>query len=226
MGSFVMSLAFAAAPSASAILESGNLGRRALLLATALAAATMMMAIGHSSPAHADAPDWVGLWRVNHAPAQLLHDDDDDDGGRVAYAPQYSATTSNASSAEQDNPVPVARGLPYGFNRGTCDRGQIGASPPGALSGAPLVEGRDGRNAAPLDLGCMAGALAFLPDSRAIAWRGEAGRDYRLMPVSSFAGRDGRTCREYAAAINTNGVHRSAIGTACQQSDGQWRVVD
>jgi len=37
---------------------------------------------------------------------------------------------------------------------------------------------------------------------------------------------DGRVCREYQATINVDGVARPSYGTACQQPDGTWRIVN
>jgi len=37
---------------------------------------------------------------------------------------------------------------------------------------------------------------------------------------------DGRYCREYQAQVIVGGVPQPSYGTACQQPDGSWRVVN
>lgn len=37
---------------------------------------------------------------------------------------------------------------------------------------------------------------------------------------------DGRYCREYQAQVMVGGVPQPSYGTACQQPDGSWRVVN
>jgi hypothetical protein len=37
---------------------------------------------------------------------------------------------------------------------------------------------------------------------------------------------DGRYCREYQAQVMVNGAPQASYGTACQQPDGSWRVVN
>ena len=37
---------------------------------------------------------------------------------------------------------------------------------------------------------------------------------------------DGRLCREYQTTINVGGVMQPSYGTACQQPDGTWRIVN
>jgi hypothetical protein len=37
---------------------------------------------------------------------------------------------------------------------------------------------------------------------------------------------DGRYCREYQAQVVVGGVPQPSYGTACQQPDGSWRVVN
>lgn len=37
---------------------------------------------------------------------------------------------------------------------------------------------------------------------------------------------DGQYCREYQAQVMVNGAPQASYGTACQQPDGSWRVVN
>jgi hypothetical protein len=37
---------------------------------------------------------------------------------------------------------------------------------------------------------------------------------------------DGRYCREYQAQVMVGGVPQPSYGTACQQPDGSWRVIN
>jgi surface antigen len=238
-----------------------GLGRRAVMVTAAMAVGALAISAGMPTAAFADPPPWAGVWRVNHGHGHHHHDDDDDDGPRVVYVPQYGADAAAVQQAYQvapppqyvQAPVPVARGLPYGFNRGTCDRGMVGnelvggmlGGVAGGLLGAQighgsgrtaatigtaivgmLVGGSVGRSMDAVDQGCMAGALAYLPDNKPIAWQGDEGADYRMMPVKSYRVEDGRYCREYTATAVVGGRRQQTYGTACRQPDGQWQIVN
>lgn len=224
-----------------------GIGCRALLLATAVS-----FGIAASWPALADPPEWAGVWRVKHKHHGHYFDDDD---VRVIYVPQTTVIERRYVPAPPARAyrAPVARGLPYGFNRGTCDRslvsgelvgnvlggvaggvlgsqvgrgtGRTAATIGGTLVGV-MVGGSVGRSMDGIDQGCVAGALDYLPDNRPIAWRGDEGETYRVVPTRSWHVDDQRYCREYQAAAVIGGRRQQTYGTACRQPDGSWEIVD
>ena len=54
------------------------------------------------------------------------------------------------------------------------------------------------------------------------------GSPLRVVPSSrpAYRAADGRYCREYQATISVGGEYQPAYGTACQDPDGSWRIVD
>ncbi|MGE5548350.1 MAG: glycine zipper 2TM domain-containing protein [Solirubrobacterales bacterium] len=214
------------------------------IIAVAALIGGLAVEIASPRPALADPPPWAGVWKKHHHHG---HDDDDDDY-RVLYVPVPTAVERPVYHRS----VPVARGLPYGFNRGTCDRGLISSEMGGNLIGGVagglvgsrfgrgsgrtaatiggtiigvLVGGSVGRSMDAVDQGCVAGALDYVPDRRPIAWAGDSGESYRVMPVNSFE-RQGQYCREYQATAVIGGRRQQTYGTACRQPDGQWEIVE
>lgn len=178
------------------------------LLATAPLFA-LAIAVFVPAAAIAEPPPWAGGWRAAHAerPVHRRHTD-----YRVVYAP----TTRVAYTG-----IPVARGLPYGFNRGTCDRGLLGGRVVGVAIGGAVGRAMDRH-----DRGCVARALDHLPDRRRIVWTGVQGGEYGVIPLRSTQDEGGRTCREYQAMARIGGDLQQVFGTACRQPDGQWTIVD
>lgn len=226
---------------------------RALSLGLAAGFGTALLA----SPAYADPPSWAGAWQVNgehhHKHRHHRHKHDDDDDYRVVYVPRPRVVEKHVyHHVVPGRAVPVARGLPYGFNRGTCDRdllssemmgnvlggvaggvlgtqvgqggGRTAATIGGTIIGV-MVGGSVGRSMDDVDQGCVAGALSYLPDRRSIAWAGDGGESYRVVPVKSYQ-TAGRYCREYQATAVVGGRRQQTYGTACLQPDGQWEIVD
>ncbi|MBC7907786.1 MAG: hypothetical protein H7Y60_13725 [Rhodospirillaceae bacterium] len=177
-----------------------SVGCRALALCLAFGFAAS------AAPAFADPPSWAGMWQVReryHRP-----NDVNDEDYRVVYVAQPRVASAQVT-------VPVARGLPYGFNRGTCDRALlIPTSMEGSLDG---ITG--------LDRDCVIGALDHLPDNRQIAWVGEDGEIFRIMPERSYPAA-GLLCRDYTASTILSDRKQQTFGTACRLPDGQWEIVD
>lgn len=232
-----------------------TLNRRivALSLAVGLGVAWSGGVFG-AAPAYADPPPWAGVWKAKgkHHHHHRPHYDDDDDY-RVVYVPRTRVVERHVyHQVAPLRAVPVARGLPYGFNRGTCDRGLISSEMMGNVLGGVaggvvgnqigagsgrtaatiggtilgvMVGGSVGRSMDTIDQGCVAGALTHLPDQRPIAWMGDDGENYRVVPVKSYR-TAGRYCREYQAVAVVGGRRQQTYGTACLQPDGQWEIVD
>ncbi|CAA7623357.1 hypothetical protein [Magnetospirillum sp. UT-4] len=184
-----------------------------------LAAALVLVlaALPTAPSARADIPAWAWAWawplQTGLGPARHVGGNDD---YRVVYAAPSGSDArpvylQSASAAR----VPVARGLPFGFNRGTCDRDQIGADAADDLLGAAPADA--------VDRGCVAEALSHLPDGRPIAWDGADGSGWRMMPLRSFSAA-GRHCRAFHIA--GEGRREGLTGTACLLPEGRWEILD
>ena len=63
------------------------------------------------------------------------------------------------------------------------------------------------------------------PIGDAIIWN-EAGRSGTVTAVRDGVTADGRQCREFQQEVVIGGRNTEAYSTACQQTDGNWQVVD
>ena len=168
------------------------------MLRSAVVMAILLTITSLPQPARADRLPWVGLWQESHH-----HEMEDPDSVSL------SAVT---------DPVPLIRGLPFGFNRGTCDRDHAAAEE--RLAPPQTDTGMD-KN----DQGCLAAAFAWLPNGSAVAWGGEDGARYRVSTQQSWLS-EGRPCRAYRAVSQAGGRLRQFAGSACQQPDGRWALSD
>lgn len=158
-------------------------------------------------PAAADPPSWSGAWQVH----ERYHRPDGGEGEPVPFA------SSPAAMAGDMEEAPVARGLPYGFNRGTCDRALLDAAGPVELP----VAGALGKAMAPADRECLWGVLESLPDNRSIAWLGEHGALFRVSTERTYM-KGATPCRDWRALAVRPGGNTQTFGTYCRRSDGQW----
>lgn len=177
------------------------------LLSRSLAAIALVLSLSPLAQpaAAADPPPWSGAWQVH----ERYHRPDDD------LAPVRFVATPTAIGG--DEAVPVARGLPYGFNRGTCDSGLVDAVAARELP----VPGVFGRAMEARDRECLWGVLESLPDNRAIAWVGENGTLFRVSTARTYM-RGGTACREWRGSAAQPGGQAQTFGTYCRRSDGQW----
>lgn len=139
-------------------------------------------------------------------------------------------------------------GAPYGLDLGRCNRDVLGAVLGGA-AGATLgstVDKDDGRTAAVIggtiigvlvggaigrhldnvDQNCIGQALEHVPDGETIVWRNpDKGGTYEVTPSQTYQRSDGRYCRDYVTEVLIDDQVQEAIGTACRQPDGSWKVM-
>jgi hypothetical protein len=154
-----------------------------------------LTSVAWATPCRADPPAWTLAWR-----------------GDAPLRPGAAVAVAYAGSAAA---MPVARGLPYGFNRGTCDHGMI------ARAGAPVLDGgEDGGDAEDRD--CVAAALDRLPDDRMISWQGPDGAARHLVTIRSYRA-DNDWCRDIEAIQVFGGGHE--IVTACRRRAGRWALI-
>lgn len=217
-------------------------GRRiaALAVATAFAGGLVLDA----GAALADPPPWAPAhgWRAKHEYKHKHKRDDwdDDDRPRIVYVP--------VPTVVERKPAPP---LPYGFSRGTCDRGLISSELLGGLLGGAagglagsrfgegtgklaavaggtllgvLVGGSIGRSMDAADQACAITALDHLPDSDRIRWSGPR-HDYALVPTRTYQSA-GRYCRDYTTTAFIGDGRETVSGTACRTPDGAWEIVN
>lgn len=173
----------------------------------------LLVAAALPLPAAADPPEWSGLWQVReryHRPS------DDEQGYRVVYAPQPRVADTPDGEPDGER-IPVARGLPFGFNRGTCDRALLAAQ----VSGGVAVPGEIGRDMDQSDRDCLRAALEALPDDRPIAWLGESGALFWMVAERTYIESE-IACRQWRATTRLAGRIQQTFGTFCRRSDGQW----
>jgi len=65
------------------------------------------------------------------------------------------------------------------------------------------------------------------PVGETISWNNpESGNSGAVTPVRDGYSSVGRYCREYQQRITVGGQDQTAYGTACQQPDGSWEIID
>ncbi len=65
----------------------------------------------------------------------------------------------------------------------------------------------------------------IVPIGDAVIWN-QSGRSGSVTPVRDGVTPDGRACREFRQEVIIGGDRTEAYGTACQQPDGSWQVVN
>jgi surface antigen len=65
------------------------------------------------------------------------------------------------------------------------------------------------------------------PVGRSISWSNpESGNSGSITPTRDGRDSSGNKCREFRNTVTIDGKQEVATGTACQQNDGSWRVVN
>jgi hypothetical protein len=178
------------------------------LLRSAVAVSFAAVLCALAVQASADPPSWSGAWQVH----ERYHRPDGDGGG----APVPFAASPAAMTGAEDE-APVARGLPYGFNRGTCDRALLDNA--GAVP--PPVPGPFGKAMTAADRECLWGVLESLPDNRAVTWAAENGTLFRVRTERTYI-KGATPCRDWRGGAVHPGSVTQTFGTYCRRSDGQW----
>ena len=109
-------------------------------------------------------------------------------------------------------------------------RGQLAAVAGGALLGAFLGSelGKSLDRADQLAAQQAATRAHAAPMNQSIAWNNpDSGHSGTVTPVREGTNtQTGAYCREYQTTIMVGGKSESGYGTACQQPDGSWKVVN
>lgn len=99
----------------------------------------------------------------------------------------------------------------------------------GALGGA-LVGGAlgnvIGQKMDAQDQANMQNAITTTPVNSQAQWTNQqSGVTYTVTPVKQYKS-DNKYCREYQTKVTVSGKTQDAYGTACQQPDGTWEIVN
>ncbi len=69
-------------------------------------------------------------------------------------------------------------------------------------------------------------ALETAPTGKPVAWNNpDSGHSGTVTPVRTYQS-GGTYCREYQQTVMIDGKQERAYGTACRQSDGNWKIQD
>lgn len=111
------------------------------------------------------------------------------------------------------------------FGKGT---GQLAATAAGTLLGA-FIGSEVGKSLDRADRQAMAQATQQAynaPVGETIAWNNpNTGNAGTVTPVRDGRTQSGAYCREYRQTVVIDGRSEEAYGTACQQPDGTWKIV-
>ena len=106
--------------------------------------------------------------------------------------------------------------------------GQLWATGVGVLVGG-LIGSEIGRSLDNADLGYAQSANTrahSAPIGETISWNNpQSGNRGTVTPTRDGQSSTGNYCREYQQSIFVGGRQESAVGTACKQPDGTWRIV-
>jgi surface antigen len=208
------------------------------------------------SPAAGQAASLKPLYEP--APAFTLVDDDDDDDRGHRHKHKHHHHKHHKPKVVHHHhhyygpPRDAGYHVPYGFDRGICDRnlisseviGGVVGGAIGGLAGSQIGKGRGkivataggtligvllgtsvGRSMDNVDQECFGQALEHAPDRRPIIWENEHGHGYEMVPVRSYQAHSGAYCREYQTVATIGGQRQEAYGVACRQPDGAWKIV-
>ncbi len=108
-------------------------------------------------------------------------------------------------------------------------KGQLVATGVGTLLGA-LVGSSVGQSLDRADMiyAQQANSRAHTaPIGQTVSWSNpESGHSGSVTPVYDYKANSGRYCREYQQTIYIDGQAQTGYGTACQNADGTWQVVN
>lgn len=160
--------------------------------------------------------------------------------------------------AERVNRVETSPGeaflVPYGIERGICDRRQLANDASGGVVGlvggvakteavvttgrskvpyvvagaaiGPLVGPRLARAMDDVDHHCVGRTLEYAPDSHRVGWQSETnGAAYTVVPVLTFQNQSGLYCREYVASVTIAGKAQESLASACRAANGTWKLL-
>ena len=141
--------------------------------------------------------------------------------------------------------------VPYGIERGVCDRRQLANDAFGGVVGlvggvtskdavvttgrshvvagaatGPLVGPRLARAMDDVDHHCVGRTLEYAPDNHRVRWQSDTNNSaFLVVPVRTFQNQGGLYCREYLASVTVGGKAQEALASACRASNGTWKLL-
>ena len=173
-------------------------------------------------------------------------------GPAYADPPPWAPAHGHRAKHKHKRDDHVVYAVPYGIDRGQCERGPVSSEviggviggAVGGVAGAQIGKGKGktaatiggaivgvlvgasiGRSMDEVDQNCVGRILEYAPDRHRINWSGGGGEAYTVTPLRTFQ-TDGAYCREYQTAATVGGKVQHVYGTACRQPDGAWKIVD
>ena len=119
--------------------------------------------------------------------------------------------------------------VPYGIDRGICDRTLLAHDLKGnaRMRGAVdsiLVGAAAGAKMDVIDQNCVGRVLEYAMDSRRVYWRNSNnGFTYAVVPARTYQDATGAYCREYHTSATSGSLLQQVHGLACRRNDGAWR---
>lgn len=202
-----------------------------------------------SGNAFADPPPWAPA----HGHRDKHHGDhdrrDNDEGDRDKRDRDERDDHEDEDRRPRHEAAKTVYVAPYGIDRGTCDREQIGqvlGGITGAVIGSTVGQGKGntaaiiggsiigvivggsiGRNMDRVDQGCVGQVLEHAPDGKRVEWADREGRThYQVTPDKPFKDNKGRDCRKYLTNAVTNGNSRKTYNTSCREPNGTWQMIN
>jgi surface antigen len=167
------------------------------------------------------------------------------------WAPAHGHRAKHKHKKHDHHHDHVVYAVPYGIDRGICDRGLVSSEVVGGVLGGAvggvagsqigkgsgktaatiggtiigvLVGSSIGRTMDEIDQNCVGRVLEYASDRQRIQWTG-AGYDYDVVPLRTFQN-NGMYCREYQTTATVGGRPQQVYGTACRQPDGAWKIMN
>ncbi|MCW9034394.1 MAG: RT0821/Lpp0805 family surface protein [Alphaproteobacteria bacterium] len=70
-------------------------------------------------------------------------------------------------------------------------------------------------------------SLEFGKSGTTSSWSNpDSGNSGSVTPTRTYQTADQQPCREYSSTVVIDGVAQEAVGTACREPDGTWRIVN
>ena len=69
-------------------------------------------------------------------------------------------------------------------------------------------------------------SLEYSKNGTALSWNNpDSGNSGSVTPKQTFQRADGQFCREFEQTVNVAGKKDTAVGRACREPDGSWKIV-
>jgi surface antigen len=115
-------------------------------------------------------------------------------------------------------------GSQFGEGSGKTVAAVVGALA-GAWAGNKIAQGMSAQDRSYYNTAATQAASA--PVGQQITWSNpQSGTVGTIVPVREGRTQQGYACREYQQTVTIGGKKTSAYGTACQQPDGSWKIMD